>query len=755
VALVAAAVLALVWLRTRPVRFPAPRQAAETAAGPGFDDFVGAAACGECHAEQYEQWRGSTHGRAGGLPSRVRLIAPFDGTPIRFADAMVIPRVSPDGRYEFVVREDGREPQLFPVVGVIGGGHMVGGGTQGFVSLFLDGTVRFLPFDFIREEGVWFCNTNSRTDRGWIPITPEVSLVECADWPPVRVLGTDEQYANCQECHGSQIQLRFDPGENRFNTRLKSLAINCESCHGPGREHVARAREGRITDAEDIGIRSLATLSKDQSLEVCFQCHALKDALEPGYLPGKPLQDHYSLAFPVLGDQPLFPDGRVRTFAYQGDHRYSDCYLSGSMTCTDCHDPHSQDYRDIWGRQLAGRFDDGQCLDCHASKAARPEQHTRHPPESAGSRCVACHMPYLQHPELGRELRFARSDHTISIPRPAYDDRLGIEGACVQCHADRSVDALEAQTREWYGELKPHKPIIMALDRVREFTNLDSAAAALLDPDQRHPMAQVAALGQFVERFLRPDMPELNESIEVPLRALAGNDDIDVRALALAALHLARGKNRGTRAFLARALRSLGPEESKIRARWATALGTFGDRYAAVGDWRSAVVVYRKALEIRPGHPGILRNVGLAQISGGDYASAAASLRASLAADRSQPYAWLDLGLALERQGDYPGADVAYRRTIALRPDEALGHFNLGNSSVRRGDLGEATEHYEAAAYFDPTLTRAHLYLARAYQESGDLDRALAAARRAARLAPDDAGARRLVRQLEAAPGRR
>ncbi|MBI2401608.1 MAG: hypothetical protein HYV20_02490, partial [Gemmatimonadetes bacterium] len=75
------------------------------------------------------------------------MIARFNGAPIRFKNATVIPRVTAGGEYQFAVSQPGRPRVVLAVTGVIGGGHMVGGGTQGFVASFPDGTVRFLPFD--------------------------------------------------------------------------------------------------------------------------------------------------------------------------------------------------------------------------------------------------------------------------------------------------------------------------------------------------------------------------------------------------------------------------------------------------------------------------------------------------------------------------------------------------------------------------------------------------------------------------------
>lgn len=734
---------------SEPTGLPGPRAVAQAVYGPALDDFAGAEACEECHQEQYDAWTESTHAKAGGEPDNETIIAPFDGTPIRFADALVTPMVNEQGQYQFVVQQPDEETRVFTVSGVIGGGWMEGGGTQGFVTGYPDGTIRFLPFDFIKKEGVWFCNTNTRSNKGWIPITRSVSLDECADWPPVRVLGTETAYANCQECHVAQIEVVFDSTANMYATRLTTLAIDCESCHGPMAEHIERSQPDQLRRKDDIAVDALAPVSKDASLQVCFRCHALKDVMQPGYLPGKPLPEYYSIGLTALGVSPWHPDGRIRTFAYQGNHRYSDCYLNGSMTCVDCHDPHTQNYRDIWGRPLAGRFDDGQCTDCHPSKAENPEEHTHHDPGEDGSKCVDCHMPYLQHPELGSALRFSRSDHTIPIPRPGFDDRMGVVNACALsgCHPDSSLASLEAITREWYGELKPHKPIIDALLNPE---TLDEARAAtvLLDSAAHFPAAQVAAVGEFVTRYLQPDMPRHNPAIDAALRGLAQSEDLDVRATALAALQLAWGNDARTRSFLTDALERAGRDEAALRARWATAMGTYADTYFGLGDWSRAIACYDKALEIRPGNAALLMNLGLAQAYAGDHSEAAASLRSSIAADARQPLAWVNLGFSLESLGDTAGAEQAYRKAMEIKDDEALAHFNLANLLIGQGELTQAIQHYERALELQPTLEQAHLYLVRAYVAANDIRGAVIAARRWLRYAPDDPRPRELLEEV-------
>ncbi|MEW5915243.1 MAG: tetratricopeptide repeat protein [Gemmatimonadota bacterium] len=686
---------------------------------------MGSARCASCHASEYAVWQRSTHGKAGGTPNEVAVIAPFNGTPIRFRDAEVIPTAR-GGTLTFLVRQTGRPDVVFRVDGVIGGGHMEGGGTQGFVSRYPDGTLRFLPFDFIRRENTWFCNTNQRADHGWVPITEDRALADCGDWPPTRVLGDELRFANCQSCHGSQITVTLDTTTRGYRTSYTTLAINCESCHGPGKRHIELVRSGQGAASGDIGMRPLATLTKDQSLGICWQCHALKDQLAGGFRSGDDLTSFYSTLLPILGDDPFYPDGRIRTFAYQQGHLYSDCYRSGSMTCTTCHDPHSQGYRDVAGNPLPGRFDDRQCTSCHASKLLNTTAHTRHAPESTGSRCVACHMPYLQEAEIGSTLRYARSDHSIAIPRPAFDSTLGVVSACLGCHQARGAAALEQQVANWYGTVKPHPRAITALLRAPAVTDDDAAAKLLLVPDDSHAPALVTALGHYADRHLVPDAP-LATDARRRLEGLSAHADLDVRALALASLHYAAGNSASVRRVLGQRLTSAGAEEWPLRRRWAVVLGFFADRLRARGDLVGAVAVYRKAREVDPSSARVLLNMAIAQNESGDPAGALRSFMESLTHDPLQPLAYVNMGIAYEAQNNLVQAAQAYRRALQLNEREPLAYFNLGNVLVKSDSLEQALAMYERVRTLDPSISQAHFMVARIHAQRRALREALAA----------------------------
>lgn len=744
---------AIRWYLARDVAFPAPRELAGAAASRA--DFVGAEACAKCHAPQYAAWKQSTHGRAGAAPSASQVIAPFDGNAIIFANARVTPRVR-GGTYEFVVEERDAAPRTLRVDGVIGGGHIYAGGTQGFVSAWEDGTLRFLPFEWSRQARRWFCNTNSRSGRGWTPIISTMRLAECGDWPPVRVIGDNARLANCQSCHASQATLTLDSATHRYSTQLTSLAINCESCHGPGRRHVELAERGTFASSADIGFASLGTLDKDASLRVCYQCHAVKDRLRDGFLSGESLAAYYSLKFPLLGDRPLSPDGRIRTFAYQEGHQYSDCYLNGGMTCTSCHDPHGQTYRAVTGETLAGRFDDRQCTSCHASKAARPTEHTHHPARVA---CTSCHMPSRQEPatlatasnERNAEVvPYARADHSISIPRPALDSALGSVSACSACHQAMPVTQQQRQIRAWWGEIKPMPNGVAAqVGALAQPSASESSALLLADTasSARNTFAQFAGASRFLETRILPD-GGLDAALGKRLRALAGSRDVDVRAAALAALHLASGSERGTRRLLASALRAEGDHDLAVRSRWALALGYMGDQFAARGDPAAALTAYGRALDVRPSNAALLMSRANAQRDAGDLTGAIASYRSSLAIDRSNSLAWVNFGIALATAGDTAAAVIALTNAATVDPSEPLAWFNLGNIAFVRGNLARADSLYRRAAALNPSIALAQFQLARVSLMRNEHAAALLYLRRGLAFDSSDASARQTAAEL-------
>jgi tetratricopeptide (TPR) repeat protein len=643
--------------------------------------FMGSESCATCHQKEYDVWKDSTHAKAGGKPGEVPLIARFDGTPLKFKDGTVIPTTNTSGNLLFIVKQNGLPSTEVQVDAVIGGGHMYGGGTQSFFQEFADGTVRFLPFDFIRKENLWFVQL--RQNNAWVPITDSLSLAsDLKHWPPHRILGTRSEFSNCQNCHGSQITTKYNLSSKRYQTDFTSLRINCESCHGPGQRHIDIVSKPGHERLDDIGMKPLETMSKDQSLQVCFQCHATKDNInEDNFLPGHNFDEFFSIKLPAM-EETFEIDGRIREFSYQSPHLFSDCYLNGSMTCVDCHDPHSQGYRSVTGEALVGRFDDRQCTSCHASKAINIEEHTHHPAASAGSRCTSCHMPFLQHKGLGNQLKFERSDHAIPIPRPAFDSALGIENACQKCHSDQSIAWQEAQVREWYGEIKPHHTMIQNLIKAQGVSNPHQAAELLLDPNAKHPMAQITGMSEYLYRFLiKPELPVEPEAVR-RLQIMAGDDDLDIKALALMTLHVRCDHLPEIKAFIEAQINSLPTDDDSIRNRWAVTASYIANTYSANGENDHAIRAYEKSLRLKENNVVVMSQLALAHLKSGNV---------------PETIQWLT-------------------SAIKHQPHNAVLHFQLAQTYARQQQIPEAIRALEQGLQFAPNDRKAQSLLQRLQQ---------------------------------------
>ncbi|MEM7394474.1 MAG: tetratricopeptide repeat protein, partial [Verrucomicrobiota bacterium] len=398
-------------------------------------------------------------------------------------------------------------------------------------------------------------------------------------------------------------------------------------------------------------------------------------------------------------------------------HLYSDCYLNGSMTCVDCHDPHSLHYRDVNGTELVGKFDDRQCTSCHASKAENLTAHTFHKPDSAGSRCTSCHMPFLRHPPIGPALGFERSDHSIAIPRPAYDAGLGLDNACSQCHRDMTVAQLEEQVRAWYGPLKPHKPVVQGLSQAAGPPDAEQAAKTLLRSGI--PMAEVVAISQFIQSFVQPDVLPSKETLD-RFRGYAQSSDLDVQAMGMTALHLVKGADPTLAGELDRM------SHPAVESRRRVAMRLLADAWLEEGRASRSSVAYRKALELDPDYA--LAHLGLARsmIATKRFNAALPHLRK---AGELAPYHTSiqnNVGAFLAQGGQLEEAVEHFRRVAEANRDDPEFLNNYARALNELGQTEKAVETFQEVLKHDPRHANARIVLGLLFEQQGRLEEALA-----------------------------
>jgi predicted CXXCH cytochrome family protein len=251
----------------------------------------------------------------------------------------------------------------------------------------------------------------------------------------------------CDGCHSVNYDIK--------TKAVTEWNVGCEKCHGPGSEH---ARAPRPSAA---AIVNPAKLDFVRANDTCIQCHSqgqpLKNPIEGkyydwpvGFHQGANLKDYWKLEEHKLGETTFthFADGTGHKNRMQGNDFVQSLMYRRGVTCFSCHDVHgTSNNADLIkpAKQL--------CLTCHGPSspngphASSIEEHTHHSPTSAGSDCIACHMPQIEQTIADINVR----SHTFEFIRPDMTDQFKIPNSCTGCHSDKGVEWAREALRNWSG----------------------------------------------------------------------------------------------------------------------------------------------------------------------------------------------------------------------------------------------------------------------------------------------------------------
>jgi hypothetical protein len=476
---------------------PPPRTA------PPESPFVGAAACGECHAARHRVWTSGRHSRMIQPATAQSVLGDFSRGALRLrGDAYTVARK--DGAFtitESYVTGETRERRVDYTLG--------SRRIQHYLSRLEDGRIVVLPPSWDVQRREWFHNL-------------EIVSLEEGGLRKVQVWNS-----GCVGCHVSEEEKNYDPARAVYDTRWMDFGTSCERCHGPGRAH---------SDSPAAPMVVATRLPPDRATAVCAQCHSLRDVSAAGFVAGADYFDHF---LPVLeygqkesADPPYWPDGRPRRFSNDALGLWqSACFVKGGATCTTCHtDPHLPDVDK--NPQLAPA-ENKLCLSCHAPIGSRLEAHTRHRPDSAGSSCVECHMPPTV---VGIKARMR--DHAISVPAPDAAERFGVPDACTTCHQGRDPRWARRALQAWgvTGQSRTlRRAAAFSGARRGDRAAVDALRALAADAGEP-PLVRANALGH-LRRF---DEPRVAAALRAALR------DAHPLPRAVAAFTLAEARDDGS-----------------------------------------------------------------------------------------------------------------------------------------------------------------------------------------------------------------
>ena len=460
---------------------PANQTSAPSSPSPPADaGYVGSEACQACHQDAFAKWKASLHIQMTRPVAEATVLGDFSGAATLRAHDRAYTFGRKDGRPTVTMRAGNRPAETHQVDFTLGSKRF-----QGYLSTLPDGRIYVLPVFWHVESGRWL---------DWKETTPIPDGAH--DMKQI-------WNVNCFNCHATNLDRGYEPARAAYRTHWTELGIGCEACHGPGRDHItltdgwakdpasmprysSRASNRQLSDT--LKIFSPRSAEPRRTFDSCAYCHGNKRNVFTTFQAGDRYEDH---ALPFLLSEPLpefdaqgefWPDGRPNRFNRPQALMLSGCFKAGAIACTNCHVAHGSSYDfSLKVNVHDGRAGDQLCTQCHQSPPTTPIEgatvpaepvrprvtsrpadgpdsripwtdaqitaHSFHDADSAGSRCVSCHMS-----DVNWRLLMRRRDHTFQPPVPETTAAYGAPNACTTCHDEKTPEWASRQMDAWWGD---------------------------------------------------------------------------------------------------------------------------------------------------------------------------------------------------------------------------------------------------------------------------------------------------------------
>ncbi len=391
-------------------------------------EYVGQAACVNCHQEQAHLHFGSQHQQAMQAATDATVLADFSDATLDHHG--VNSRMFRKGD-KFVVRTEGPTGELvdFEVKYVFGVTPL-----QQYMVEFPSSTATMAEGEIPRVQVLRLCWDTLH--KRWFYLPPPDVADKLAPDDDLHWTGVAQRWNNmCADCHSTDFHKNFVPPQpaafpvpvatndipGDYHSTFVEMHVSCEACHGPGSVHVNLASQWfpGWNRQRGYGLANLKA-SAENEIQACAPCHSRRNLVHDGFRAGDNYYDFYSNQ--LLTEPIYYPDGQVLDEDYvHGSFIQSKMYHRG-IRCSDCHDPHTAQLK---------RAGNEVCTSCHQHPQAKYDTvaHHHHLPDSAGAQCVNCHMPSTTYMEVD-----SRRDHSLRIPRPDLSQQLDTPNACTSCH---------------------------------------------------------------------------------------------------------------------------------------------------------------------------------------------------------------------------------------------------------------------------------------------------------------------------------
>jgi len=725
--------------------------------------YAGRAVCADCHAEQQAAWMGSHHDLAMQEATEKTVLGNYDDAQFDYA-GVTTEFFRRDGK--FMVRTDGADGELadFTIAYTFGVEPL-----QQYLIALPGGRLQALSI-------AWDARPAEQGGQRWYHLYPDESI---GHEDELHWTGPQQNWNYmCAECHSTNLERKYDAASRSYATSWSEIDVSCEACHGPGSRHVDWARNrdpSRDGDASDRGLvvrfderrgvswNTDATSGKpvrssprtsNRELDTCARCHSRRGQIWGEYVQGRPIGDTHRVA--LLDSGLYYPDGQIRDEVYEhGSFLQSRMHQAG-VTCSDCHEPHSQKLRAPGG---------AVCLTCHTAPKYTSTEHHHHQPESSGAECLACHMPGRDYMVIDN-----RRDHSLRIPRPDLAEATGAPDACTSCHRDRKPAWAAAKLHDWFGStpagLQRYAEILhdgdtraagarerllalardgtqpgiarasalQRLDQIRGPAELDALSLLLRDGDSLVRRAAVSA-----HQNLPPEMLDrLFSALDDPQR------DVRLEAVPLIASLPAAQLNAGQISARDRGIEEYEASQ-RVNADRAESHVNLGLLWATLGKHAEAQAAYEEALSMDPKFVPAAANLADLHRTLGRESDAESVLTRAIESNAQAAALHHALGLLMVRTGRSPEALGELKLAAELAPESSRYAYVYAVALESSGRRRDAIRVLRSALSKQPNDRDMLWAIANWQLDSGDRAQGQEAAQRLASLEPDDPNVRALL----------
>lgn len=647
-----------------------------------FAEYAGSDSCKQCHAVEFEKWKGSHHGLAERKPNDELDLSAFSPSKSFQHGSQTTKAEKQDQLYQLTSLGFGNKVEAYPVERVIGHDPL-----RQFLVKGPRGALHTMEACFDPLRGDWF-NVYGNEDR---------KPGEWGHWTGRGMIWNQM----CASCHNTRVRKNYDPPTDTYKTSMAEMTVSCESCHGPMKAHT-------------LNPAIKTNWTRDQHTENCAGCHARRGEVTGDFVPGESFWDHYQLTI-TDGSDIYYPDGQIRDEDYEFASFISSRMYHSGVRCMDCHDMHSMKTI-LTGNQL--------CMRCHTAggfpkaPVILPEMHSFHQAASTGNQCINCHMPQTTYMQ-----RHPRHDHGFTIPDPLLTKQFGVPNACNKCHQDKDNEWSLAATEKWWGEKMNRKTrtraTLIAKARQGDQTARDGLIA-LLDSDEMPHWKASASL--VLDRWV--DQPPVTEALRTQLK----HEHPLVRQSALKSLEPALqipGLRTSMEALLNDPARSV-----RVAAAWA--LRDTVDLNSAAGK------DLQHMLQLNADQPSGQMQLGQFNFARRDVPSAIKHMETAVSWDPNSPPFHHDLAMLYNASGNSAQTIQKLQDAIKLAPNEAQYHYELGLAYSETGDLTATVSALRECVRVQPGFARAWYNLGLALNQQGQTAEAIAALRQGEVAEPGD-----------------